>query len=208
MGTLYYLMGKSAVGKDKLYRMLLNGGEFLLEPLVPFTTRPRREREKEGEEYHFVTLEQMEQMEREGKIIERRMYPSVIGPWYYFTALTEDMDLSGKDYLGIGTLDSFRDICMYFREHKGQDGVQVRVVPIYIEADDRIRLERSIHREQKEDHPKYDEVCRRYLADQKDYSEERLEWAGVTVRFPNNGELQECCEKVSDSIRDQKNRKV
>ena len=203
MGTLYYLMGKSAVGKDKLYRMLLTESDFPLEPLVPFTTRPRREREKEGAEYHFVTEEQMNRMEEAGQIIERRMYPSVIGPWYYFTALTSDMDLSGKDYIGIGTLDSYRDICRFFQENRPENAGRMRVVPIYIESEDLIRLERSIIREKKEDHPKYDEVCRRYLADQKDYSEERLEWAGIRERFANNTELQDCFEKISDYIRSQ-----
>ena len=34
---------------------------------------------------------------------------------------------------------------------------------------------RAIVREQQQDHPGYEEVCRRFLADQKDFSEDKSE---------------------------------
>ena len=33
--------------------------------------------------------------------------------------------------------------------------------------------------------PKYEELCRRFLADAKDFSEEKLNEAGITRRFVN-----------------------
>ncbi|HBP25076.1 MAG TPA: guanylate kinase, partial [Oribacterium sp.] len=51
----------------------------------PYTTRPIREGEQEGVEYHFVTDAQMDRFEREGRIIEERRYQTVYGPWRYAT---------------------------------------------------------------------------------------------------------------------------
>ena len=57
MGRLFYIMGKSASGKDTIYQRLLRNPEFSLERLVIYTTRPIRDGELDGREYHFVTEE-------------------------------------------------------------------------------------------------------------------------------------------------------
>ena len=54
MGKLIVLMGKSASGKDTIYKLLLADKSLKLRQLVPYTTRPRRVGEIEGEAYHFV----------------------------------------------------------------------------------------------------------------------------------------------------------
>ena len=46
------------------------------------------------------------------------------------------------------------------------------VIPIYIQVDDGVRLERALERERTQKEPKYAELCRRFLADEKDFSEE------------------------------------
>ena len=53
MSGIFYIMGKSATGKDKVYRQIKEDYPQL-EPIVLYTTRPMRERESEGEEYHFI----------------------------------------------------------------------------------------------------------------------------------------------------------
>ena len=54
MGKIYYLMGKSASGKDHIYEHLLQETSFDLKPLVLYTTRPIRSGEQDGREYFFV----------------------------------------------------------------------------------------------------------------------------------------------------------
>ena len=54
MGKIYYLMGKSASGKDHIYEHLLKETSFDLKPLVLYTTRPIRSGEQDGREYFFV----------------------------------------------------------------------------------------------------------------------------------------------------------
>ena len=77
----------------------------------------------------------------------------------------------------IGTLESYQKI----RDYYGKDVV----VPVYIEVEDGQRLLRAIAREQEQDIPKYEEMCRRFLADSKDFSEENILAAGITHRFYN-----------------------
>ena len=106
MGKIYYLMGKSASGKDHIYEHLIQETALDLKPFVLYTTRPIRSGEQDGREYFFVDEKRLSELREAGKIIEERMYSTVQGPWYYFTADDGQIDLVKHDYLGIGTLES------------------------------------------------------------------------------------------------------
>lgn len=102
MGKIFMLMGKSASGKDHIYKRLLGDGSLNLKPLTLYTTRPKRAGEENGREYFFVNKEQFNKLRAEGKIIEERVYPTIHGDWYYFTA--DEGQISGdENYLTIGT---------------------------------------------------------------------------------------------------------
>ena len=53
---IFCLMGKSSSGKDTLYQKIMQKKELHLEKIVPYTTRPIREGEQEGREYHFCSF--------------------------------------------------------------------------------------------------------------------------------------------------------
>ena len=89
---IFVLMGKSATGKDTVYETLSKHLVDCVQPMVPYTTRPIREGEQEGKEYHFVTRAEMLLLEEEGKIIEQRVYHTVKGDWYYFTVAQVNVD--------------------------------------------------------------------------------------------------------------------
>ncbi len=193
MGRLFYIMGKSATGKDHVYRDLLKDTGLDLTPLVLYTTRPIRAGETDGKEYHFTDEAGLARLRREGKIIEERVYQTVQGPWYYFTADDGQLRLKEKDYLGIGTLESYEKLLEHF-------GIDV-MVPLYIETEDGLRLERAMKREKKQNPPRYDEMCRRFLADCEDFSEEKVLHAGIGHRFLNNDRpLDEVTEEVKTYI--------
>lgn len=196
MGKIFYIMGKSASGKDHFYRSLLENKDLSLKPFVIYTTRPMREGEVNGREYYFTDERHLDELRDAGKIIEERVYHTVNGPWYYFTADDGNIDLSqerGENYLAIGTPESFVPLRQYF-------GTE-RTLPIYIETDDGIRLERAMKREKKQANPDYAEMCRRFLADTEDFSEENLARAGITRRFLNNGLYEDCLEEIADYVR-------
>lgn len=186
MGNIYYMMGKSASGKDTLFQLLLGESGLPLKTVVLYTTRPMRAGERDGVEYFFCGEEQVREFESQGKIIELRAYQTVHGVWKYFTAADEQMDLERQSYLMIGTLESYLKI----REYYGKE----RVIPIYIEVEDGERLQRALERERAQEQPRYEELCRRFLADAKDFSEENLRAAGITKRFTN--------EVLEDTLRE------
>ena len=191
MGTLYVLMGKSTAGKDSLYRRLKEDSDIALIPVIPYTTRPRREGEEEGVQYHFRTDAEYEAMREEGRILEERTYETCAGPWHYFTADDGQIDLSRGDYLMIGTIAAYTAL----RDHFGGG-----VVPLYIECSDRVRMERAMRREARQEVPRYDELCRRYLADEADYSDEALLAAGITERFANDDAIENTLEALKTYI--------
>lgn len=188
MNRIYYIMGKSSSGKDTIYKRLLNEQDFT--PIVLYTTRPMRENEEDGREYHFVERSRFEQMERQGEVIEKRIYNTIHGEWIYFTSKSS-ISLENGSCLGIGTLESYLGIRKYYGDI---------VVPIYIEVDDGIRLMRAIQREQQETAPKYAELCRRFLADSEDFSEDKLKAAGIEKKFQNNGEINDCIKEIVEYI--------
>lgn len=107
-------------------------------------------------------------MQESGRIVELREYNTVYGVWKYFTADDGQIDLnSGNRYLVIGTLEAYDKFCEFYgKQH---------IMPVYIEVEDGLRLTRAIHREQKQDNPHYEEMCRRFLADSEDFPKRILQ---------------------------------
>ena len=125
MGKIYYLMGKSASGKDHIYEHLIQETALDLKPFVLYTTRPIR---------------------------------------------------SGEQAM----------------------------VPLYVEVDDGLRLSRALERERKQTEPKYAEMCRRFLADCEDFTEEKIAEAGIVRRFSNNSTPEDCFSEIQNFVEQQK----
>lgn len=192
MGRIFYVMGRSASGKDTIYKKLLEMFPQL-KRLITYTTRPMREGEQEGEEYHFTSEQELEICEREGRLIEKRVYQTIHGPWTYATVDDGSFRPEGPDsFLGIGTLESWN--CL--REYYGEEVL----FPVYLETDPGMLLERALKREKKQPQPRYAELCRRFLADEADFSEDRIAAAGIVRRYRNEA-LDAClAEIVKDMI--------
>jgi len=187
---IYVIMGKSATGKDTVFRQLMKKEELGLNKIVPYTTRPQRFGETEGEDYHFVDEEEMKRLDKAGLIAEHREYNTVKGVWHYFT-VDDNPDVCNNElsFMMIGTVEAFLSLRKYF----GND----MVIPIYIYVNDYERLIRSINRERKQDKPNYEEVCRRYIADEQDFSSENLNAAGIDARYRyNNSDLKLCINNI------------
>ena len=191
MGKLFVIMGKSATGKDSIYHEIVKRCPQLRE-IITYTTRPMREGETYGKEYYFVTKEEMYEMRENGKIIECREYDTVLGPWFYFTADDGQLDYDKGDYILISTLEGYEKLQAAF-------GIG-SIVPVYIEVDDLERLERAVRRERSQVSPCVPELCRRFLADEEDFSEERLQMAGIEMRIVNE-DLETAVENVEKLIR-------
>lgn len=184
---IYYLMGKSASGKDTICRALRKARpDWKL--LIPYTTRPMRSGEREGAEYHFVSERELQRLRDAGKILEERSYETEFGIWRY--ASVDDGWIGregGGDYLLIGTLESYRKLRGRFGE--GQ------LFPLYLELPEELRLERARRREEEQEKPSWAEFWRRFSLDEQDFSEEKLREAGIVRRY-RNLEWEACVNEI------------
>ncbi len=193
MGKIIYIMGKSASGKDTVYKRLCGlYGDRLLS-IATYTTRPKRDNEVQGLEYNFVDEDEYKRLRQADKVIEQRAYSTIHGQWIYFTVDDDQIAKvrEGKNAIMVGTLESFSSL----RSYLGFESV----IPIYLELDDGLRLSRALEREMVQARPRYSELCRRYLADCEDFSEEKLYAAGITKRY-NNSDLEECIKQCREVI--------
>ena len=188
---MYKRQGRSSSGKDTLFKEVKNALPEL-KTITLYTTRPIRKGEKDGVEYFFVTDEVLDAYERQGKLVEQRVYDTVCGPWRYATVDDGQIDLESGDYLVIGTLESYEKMRTFY----GRDAL----IPLYIEVEDGERLERALKRERSQKKPEYAEMCRRFLADEKDLSEENLARLGIRKRFSNR-DKGKCLDEIIGEIR-------
>lgn len=187
---IIYIMGKSSSGKDTIFNILKE--KLNVNTYVMYTTRPIREGEIPGQTYNYISEKEMQEFikgNKKDKLIEYRTYETIHGPWTYATIADEQFN-SKKDMLMLGTLESYNKMKQY---------ITSKIVPIYIEIEDGIRLERALKREKEQNQPKYLELCRRFLSDSHDFSEENIEKAGITKRFQNI-DLNKCVQEILEYL--------
>ena len=188
---MFFILGKSSSGKDTIFQKIKENNELGLKTVVGYTTRPMRENEVDGEEYFFVDRDRLEELKNDDKVIESRDYNTVHGIWSYFTVDDGQIDLDQDDYLYIGTLESYEQVRNFYGEDK--------VIPIYIEVEQGERLRRAVLREIEQSEPKYEELCRRFLADEQDFREEEINRLGIEKKYMNE-DLDTCVDEIVKDI--------
>lgn len=184
---IFYLMGKTASGKDAMYKRIINDIKNI-NPLVIYTSRPRRYEEVDGVEYYFRDKDFFNN--KNLKIIEKRVYDTVEGPWIYAT-IDDGTIQNDKNYITIGTLVSYNQMKKYFGSEN--------ICPLYLDIDDETRRERAVKRENAQINPKYDEMERRLVADAKDFSDENIKNAGILKKFENY-DFEKCFNEIKTEI--------
>lgn len=145
------ICGKSASGKDTLLRNIMMNYPWL-HKIINTTTRPPRENEVDGKDYHFLSLEEFAHQGVMGEMIEITQFRE----WFYGTSLK---DLS-EDEINIGVFNPAGVYALMQRK-------DVDLYMVQVEASAKTRLLRSLTRE---DNPDVDEIVRRYLADKEDFA--------------------------------------
>lgn len=195
------LIGKSCSGKDTAYKRVCEElkqeglwDELNIVQAVMHTTRPMRPNETEGVQYHFCDVDFYKQEEEANRVIECRPYNTKYGIWYYFTHKSA-IDLDNHNYFNMNTIEGFNATKAYFETTSSDI-----LVPIYLFCDDGVRLQRAINRELERENPQYDEMCRRFLADQSDFSEENLSRIPNLTRIDNNKNLNDTVAELKDVV--------
>lgn len=154
MKKIFCVLAKSSAGKDAITSIV---SEDLGIPMATsFTTRPMREGEVEGREYHFIDKETFKQLHRKNKLAEYTSYQVADSSKWYYGLTREELEKS--------------EYTMVIVNPHGLEQLQKlygdRVVSILVECNGMTRLKRSIKRDKK-GNPK--ELCRRFLADEEDF---------------------------------------
>ena len=80
---IYIITGPSGVGKNTIINELSNHLEFYFS--VSHTTRPRRDSEIDGKDYHFIKEDEFENLIKSDQMLEYEQY----GEFYYGTSKEE-----------------------------------------------------------------------------------------------------------------------
>ena len=190
MAKIFCIVGASCSGKDTIFNNLLDM-HIGLTPIITYTTRAIRANENNGKEYYFVNRRSFSKLKHQGKVIEYRTYKTVHGDWTYFTVNDGQFDMkSNNKYIMINTLDGVNKLQKIY----GKD-----VVVIHLVVADRERLLRNLSREMNGNED-YTEMCRRFIADSKDFSVQNFNRLGIhDIRVENNS-IVECVKDVQRII--------
>ncbi len=135
---IYVLIGRTASGKDTAREFMVN--ELGCQVIVPCTTRPMRDGEVEGREYHFFSEEEFMQKRDNGELLEYRSYNHYVNgetiTSYYGTEAVEFDD--DKDYVLVNDIEGLVELV----EKIGQDRCKV----LLMEADKEVRRKRCMTR--------------------------------------------------------------
>lgn len=183
-GRLFILSAPSGTGKTTLCRRILSAFPDMRYS-VSYTTRPPRNGETEGEDYHFISREKFEQMIRENKWAE---WAKVHENYYGTSAVLLEKELSeGHDVLLDIDVHGARQIIKRFAES----------VPVFIMP------------------PTMDELYRRLKkrgSDRPESIEKRLRAARQEMACRNeyrhvivNDDLEETVEKLAALIKEYRN---
>ena len=165
------LFGESGSGKDTIQTWLLKNIPNTHKPIT-YTTRPARDYEINGKNYYFISNDEFKELKNNNKILESFYVKD--RDWYYGSSIYEFQ--KNKINIIILTPTGIRNIL---------NNNQLEVLPVYIKAPDKIRLLRSLDREE---NPDCTEICRRFLSDKED--------------FKNIGFLHETYNNISNNYED------
>lgn len=151
------LFGKSGAGKDTIQNMMIEQNNNM-HKIVSYTTRPPRENEVDGVDYHFLDENEFIIKIMRGDMLEHTIFRN----WFYGTPI-DSLD-STKTNIGVFNITGIRTLL--------QDP-RLEVHPVYVQVSDKTRLMRALSREQE---PDCKEICRRFLTDEEDFEDIDFEY--------------------------------
>lgn len=188
------IMGKAGAGKDALLHKIFEKYRNEFHEIVSCTTRPPREGEVDGVNYHFLTHEQFSDQLLDGEMLEA----TVFNDWCYGTSV-RDLD-ENKVNIGVYNPQGVSSLL-------DMEGA-LDILPVLVECSPKVRLMRQLTRESE---PNVDEIVRRYLADNEDFGHndrnvfDKIDLPGdhlaVVLNNDDGASLDELADAVVTNIR-------
>lgn len=147
------LFGKGGAGKDTLCKELCKEYQKteIYNNIISCTTRPKRDYEQEGKDYFFLTNVQFAEKINNGTMLEATFFNN--------NCYGTPIEALNKDKINIGVFNIKGIECLL-------NDSNLKVCPIYIDCNNKELLFRMLNREFE---PNCHEICRRFLADEKDF---------------------------------------
>ena len=158
MKIIVAIAGKSGSGKDTIANALCKRYP-VIHNIISCTTRPPRDYEKNGVDYHFITDKEFYKAADNGEMLEI----SEFNHWNYGTRESDIFDGINVGVFNPEGLDSLADC-----ESKSSD---IKIYNYYLHCDDKIRMLRLLNREE---NPDVKEIIRRWKTDDQDFA--LIEW--------------------------------
>ena len=176
---LVALIGKAGSGKDTILKDVVRAYKLPMNIIVSYTTRPMREGETEGKEYHFISEETFKQMINNNQMLEYVQFNN----WWYGTGISclddSKINIGIFNPSGIKSLINFPEIDLQI---------------YYIHASDKQRLLRQLNREE---YPDIKEIIRRYSADEEDFK--NINFNNMQILFnETERDRLKCCYIITD----------
>lgn len=168
---LLTIIGESCTGKSELETRISKQGYH---KAVSFTTRPMREGEVDGLDYHYITNEEFDKLEKDGKLYEKTEYTVDGELWRY--GLTKDSFSQDKPNVAVINFEGLKQL-LDREELKGR----IFVLVMQSEIDDRINryLKREnvdiySNKHSKNSSVVKDRLLQRIIQDHRDFKIENL----------------------------------
>lgn len=170
------IIGQAGSGKDTILRAVCEKNPEL-NKIISCTTRPMRDGEIDGIDYHFYTVDQFTEEVLNDKMLEA----SCFNNWFYGTPLKSLV----KDKVNIGVYnpEGIESLMLHGN---------IELYVFLIEASDKIRLIRQLERE---NNPDIEEVFRRYKTDRADFAD--LPFHHNVLNNENYDELDHAVDVIS-----------
>ena len=165
------LIGKAGAGKDSILKATCELHPLMFHSIVSCTTRPPREHEVDGVDYHFMSLNEFTRKVLNGDMLEATEFRD----WFYGTAI----ESLATDKINIGVFNPAGVEALL-------EDPRLNVIIFEVNAPDKQRLMRYLNREEM---PDCAEMCRRYFTDEKDFADldfDRYQidnWDGADLDF-------------------------
>ena len=177
MHKYVYITGKSCTGKDSIYHQLIdiikNDEESKkIDFQIPFTTRQKRDYERDGYDYHFISTEEFNSMILDNKFASHQSFRTSGDQVLLYGH--PKIDNSKSTHFKICT---FQNITEEIKSMNSDDEVFVFniILPPIVHA------ERIFKRNSAQENPNWEEVIRRTITDAEDYSEAACSFIKISL---------------------------
>lgn len=160
MKKIIVLLGASATGKDTVAKHISE--KYNIPMAISYTTRPMRSNETQGVEYYFISDDEMHEKFKNGEVIEHTSYYIQSEDVSYTYANVVEEFEKGDYVLTILNPHGLHQ----FNKSQYKDNL----VSIMLNCDDRVRLVRSLNRDE---NVNVNEVLDRFRRDELDFIERR-----------------------------------